>query len=651
MIKIKVFLGPQQQFSQSVLMNVTEPLQAFLPFAKKKFQLDSSSVHSYGFLVLNADGRHKELSLASSLYDLDLDPSVELVMIDKEKAVTESALRAKSPQEERRAQIMSMTGNLMFDKKKRWIVLEGPTLLVHKSQEEADPKKPVETVYLSEFTLVVDEKDKKKLSVDLVSTKSRKDTHQIKFTNEEESVQWMVPIKSGCASEASNAAASGSGSANAYFGVPIEKVTPAKSEIPYIVEFGIQAIEQRSMDVEGIFRLSGSQNVIDKLKADFNNGVMVDFSTVLDPHNITGVLKLWFRELPEPLLTYDLYESFIAAQQERDPNKHIRYLRHLLANLGKIQHATLKYLMAFLGRVATHSDENKMAVHNLATVFAPNLLRLREDNRVQAAMDTPYINGVIQSFIQDFDNLFSEEEPPELTPSLAKAIQDYTAENDNQLSFMAGDMLRVYQQGAKGWWYGEMNGKYGLFPGSYVQVQPINKKQQFLNEMATVRAKIAEEKRLIAALEDTKLRLAHEMESLKNVKETAVNDAKQLKYQVLQIIHVTPELSTFNSELEQIYSQLEAYHKTKMAMQQSRSNLMDELSTLKRAIATEPKFKKYKEKLTPLVDALVAKLDQEAVARKQVDEKKDIVFKDLTELRALIGHPPSRGNTPAVRSD
>lgn len=657
MMKVKVFLGPQQQFTQSVLMNVTEPLSAFVPFAKKKFQLDSSSSQVYAFL-LAGESRHQALSMSSSLFDLDLSPEVELVMVDKDKAVTESALRAKSPADERKA--VSLSANLMYDKKKRWVVLEGPALQVHKSQEEADPKRPAETVLLSEFCAVLDDKEKKKVTIDLISIKSRKDTHQIKCATEEEATQWMSGLKSSCApdsalpspsggssypgspapgSSAGSSSGHGNGAVHGYFGVPIERVTPAGAEIPYIVEHAIKIIEDKYLDTEGIFRLSGSQTRIDKLKSEFNSGVQVDLSTIADPHTVTGILKLYFRELPEPLMTYDLYESFVTAQQERDPNKRLRYLRHLISCLPKVNRATLKFLIQFLAIVEKHSEVNKMASHNLATVFAPNLLKQREDNMVQSAMDTPFINGILSLFIRDCDMLFSDEEPPEITPSLAKAMHDFKAENDNQLSFNANDMIRVYQQGEqKGWWYGELNGKFGLFPGSFVQIQQLNKKQAFLNEMAAIKAKIAEEKKLIAQLEQAKLNLTHEMQALKEVKETATEDAKALKLEIRKILEITPELSTFQSELELLYSQLEAYHRTRLAMQQSRSNLLDELSTLKRAMATEPKFKKYKEKLTPLIDTLVSKLEEEQNARKLVDEKKDVVFKDLTELRSLIGH-------------
>lgn len=73
MVKVKVFLGPQQQYTQSVLMNVTEALSLFVPFAKKKFQLDSSASHAYGFL-LATDSKHQALQLSHTFFDLDLAP-------------------------------------------------------------------------------------------------------------------------------------------------------------------------------------------------------------------------------------------------------------------------------------------------------------------------------------------------------------------------------------------------------------------------------------------------------------------------------------------------------------------------------------------------------------------------------------------------
>jgi hypothetical protein len=65
--------------------------------------------------------------------------------------------------------------------------------------------------------------------------------------------------------------------------------------------------------VEGIFRLSGSAVLMDKYAARFDKGEDVDLTPEQDPHTVTGLLKYYFRELPEPLMTVPLYEHFISA--------------------------------------------------------------------------------------------------------------------------------------------------------------------------------------------------------------------------------------------------------------------------------------------------------------------------------------------------
>lgn len=69
-----------------------------------------------------------------------------------------------------------------------------------------------------------------------------------------------------------------------------------------------------ALDVVGIFRLSGSSVRIDEYQQAFDKGVQVDLSTENDPHCVSGLLKSYFRELPEPILTFGLYDRFIAAQ-------------------------------------------------------------------------------------------------------------------------------------------------------------------------------------------------------------------------------------------------------------------------------------------------------------------------------------------------
>jgi len=125
-----------------------------------------------------------------------------------------------------------------------------------------------------------------------------------------------------------------------------------------------------------------------------------------------------------------------------------------------VNKATLQYLIAHLIRVEKHADVNKMAIHNLATVFAPNLLQSKDGDMLRMVEDTPLVNGLVNTFIKDFDAIFGEEEPAEAAPLMAKANYDYAAASEKELSFKIGDLIRVIKQGEdKGWWFGEINNK------------------------------------------------------------------------------------------------------------------------------------------------------------------------------------------------
>ncbi len=83
--------------------------------------------------------------------------------------------------------------------------------------------------------------------------------------------------------------------------------------IPVIVEVLLHYLQQKGLYTEGIFRLSGSAERIQELKEVFNRGEIPTLGEN-DVHNAAGLLKAFLRELPEPLLTFESYNSFIAAK-------------------------------------------------------------------------------------------------------------------------------------------------------------------------------------------------------------------------------------------------------------------------------------------------------------------------------------------------
>lgn len=163
---------------------------------------------------------------------------------------------------------------------------------------------------------------------------------------------------------------------HAYFGIALEQTLDAGELIPALVRQSCEHIENVALSSEGIFRLSGKQVQIDTYRYLFDVGATPNLTREADPHTVAGVLKLFLRELPEPLVPRSYYNRCIQAMMQQDEVAKRRVLRHVLHALPRPYFATLRYLCTFLRKVAQRHAVNKMAAHNLATVFAPNLLKV-----------------------------------------------------------------------------------------------------------------------------------------------------------------------------------------------------------------------------------------------------------------------------------
>ncbi|XP_069789846.1 breakpoint cluster region protein [Narcine bancroftii] len=162
------------------------------------------------------------------------------------------------------------------------------------------------------------------------------------------------------------------------FGVSIAIVTKReRSKVPYIVRQCVEEIERRGMEEIGIYRVSGVATDIQTLKASFdaNNKDVSVMMSEMDVNAIAGTLKLYFRELPEPLFTDELYPNFAEGIVLSDPVAKESCMLDLLHSLPEPNFTTFLFLLDHLKRVAEKEQINKMSLHNLATVFGPTLLR------------------------------------------------------------------------------------------------------------------------------------------------------------------------------------------------------------------------------------------------------------------------------------
>ncbi|KAI9248914.1 Rho GTPase activation protein [Sporodiniella umbellata] len=191
---------------------------------------------------------------------------------------------------------------------------------------------------------------------------------------------------------------------NPVFGVSlIELMKRDQQEIPPVMIKCVEAIEKEGLDSEGIYRLSGTTVAIQQLKNDFDyNCAEVDLGShesCQDINVITGVLKLWLRELPDPVFPRSSYQHFMNAAKIENERMRVLGLHTIINDLPDAHYATLKYLMRHLENVRQHQDKNKMNSANLATIFGMSLMGGEENHMT-----------IVQTVIDNYRLIFEPEE-------------------------------------------------------------------------------------------------------------------------------------------------------------------------------------------------------------------------------------------------
>ncbi|XP_043911322.1 rho GTPase-activating protein 27 isoform X2 [Protopterus annectens] len=182
-----------------------------------------------------------------------------------------------------------------------------------------------------------------------------------------------------------------------------------KSTVPLFVEQCIQAVEKRGLDIDGLYRVSGNLAVIQKLrfKVDHEENLDLDDGQWEDVHILTGALKLFFRELPEPLFPFSNFQQFITAIKTTDTYNRKIYMRDLVHSLPLPNQDTMKLLFGHLRRVIEYHDKNRMSVKSLAIVFGPTLLK-PEDEGANIALYTIVQSQIVEHILNEYEQIFLE---------------------------------------------------------------------------------------------------------------------------------------------------------------------------------------------------------------------------------------------------
>ncbi|TKA76017.1 hypothetical protein B0A49_02927 [Cryomyces minteri] len=194
------------------------------------------------------------------------------------------------------------------------------------------------------------------------------------------------------------------------FGVALEELFVRDgSAVPMVVYQCTQAVDLFGLDVEGIYRLSGTASHIGLLKGMFDNdSSKVDFRNpenfYHDVNSVAGLLKQFFRDLPDPLLTREHYDAFIESARIEDPDVRRDALHAVINALPDPNYATLRALVLHLHRVQEHAHANRMSTSNLAICFAPTLMGAHNGPHIaDAGLQTRVVDTVLANALQIFD--------------------------------------------------------------------------------------------------------------------------------------------------------------------------------------------------------------------------------------------------------
>ncbi|XP_069700289.1 SLIT-ROBO Rho GTPase-activating protein 1-like isoform X2 [Periplaneta americana] len=292
------------------------------------------------------------------------------------------------------------------------------------------------------------------------------------------------------------------------FGGSLEEyLETTNQEIPLIMKSCIRVINLYGLHHQGIFRVSGSQVEINNFRESFERGEdpLADVTDASDINSVAGVLKLYLRELREPLFPIIYFEHFMELAQLESKHDFVVKMKDLVQSLPRCVVIVMRYLFAFLNHLSEFSDENMMDPYNLAICFGPTLVPVPEDkDQVQYQNQ---VNELIKNIILFNEEIFpadggllyekyisrepdendvgdspsdhvQEDMDSEVYPSEdesecleATAQFDFMARSERELSFKKGDNVVLFSQVSNDWWRGSVNGHEGLIPDKYIMLK------------------------------------------------------------------------------------------------------------------------------------------------------------------------------------
>uniref|UniRef100_A0A7N8YGA1 Rho GTPase-activating protein 24 n=1 Tax=Mastacembelus armatus TaxID=205130 RepID=A0A7N8YGA1_9TELE len=300
----------------------------------------------------------------------------------------------------------------------RWFVLRSDQLYFYKDEEETKPQGciPLQGCQVNELTANPDEPGRQLFEIVPGEKKDRTPISHESFllmaNSQTDMDDWVKAIRRVIW------APFGGG----IFGQRLEDTVQYEKKFgprlaPLLVEQCVDFIRERGLDEEGLFRMPGQANLVKELQEAFDCGDKPLFDSNTDVHTVASLLKLYLRELPEPVIPFSKYEDFLTCAQllAKDEEEGVQELGNQVSTLPLPNYNLLKYICKFLDEVQSHCNENKMSVQNLATVFGPNILRPKMEDPVTIMEGTSLVQHLMTVLIREHNRLYSGRDQEELS--------------------------------------------------------------------------------------------------------------------------------------------------------------------------------------------------------------------------------------------
>jgi len=205
--------------------------------------------------------------------------------------------------------------------------------------------------------------------------------------------------------------------------------------IPRFLKLCFSFLSKTGISTVGIFRVSGSVREVDALSKKVDEGLFMPIKPSVDPNSISSLVKMYLRELPEPLLTFNLYEPLKQLFENEDLSENERSIkcRQLIETLPIEHYSVLEHLIAICNLMIKYGNETKMTADTLSIVIGPNIMvppnlpgdRTEKDNHTATLKDTPIICNVASLMMRNYSQIFHHTSPydPEL-----KGFDDLSSE-------------------------------------------------------------------------------------------------------------------------------------------------------------------------------------------------------------------------------